>query len=134
MAGVCGRGRLASRTRKYCRTRMHSSRMRTDRLSGCLPCMHTSLPCHTCYPPRMPPCHACHPPCMSPSNACHPPRMPPCHSFYPPRMPPLPQMPLITHGPLPCMPPIMHVFLPCMPPTMHAPLWTEFLPHTLVKT
>ena len=64
---------------KICRTRMHSSRMRTARCSGRLSC-HTCPTCHTHTPCHTPPCHACPPATHTPCHACplpHPSAMPP---------------------------------------------------------
>ena len=102
-------------------TRMHSSKMRTTRLSDSLlhytplphmprmPCMspchtHTPAPCHTCpFLPWMPPCHTLHPATHAPfCHGCPPathhtlPHMPPCHAH------PLPHIPLAMNAPRPC--------------------------------
>ena len=106
------------------KTRMHSSRMRTD---GSLTVSRSICLWHACPPlPRMPPCHV-HPlPHMPPTT--HPlPCMP-----TPPCMPP----PYTLPHPPPCMPPCDTRPSPPnhAPPTTHAPPITPPPPYDIQWT
>ena len=92
---------------KICKTRVHSSRMRTARSltvsrsiyrGACVACM---TPCHAHPPPST---------CMPPST-----HITLCYACPPQCMPLLPRMSPTMHAPLPHMP----------PPPIHAPLWTN---------
>ena len=125
-------------------TRMHSSKMRTARVSGHLSCTHASpahpptmhIPTPTMHiptPTTYVPCHIC----LSMHNSCHayplaihtptmhvPAMHAPCYAH-----------PSVMHAPhhicphlcTPyCHAPLHHAYLlPCIPPVTHVPVWTD---------